>query len=160
MTNDRLTVHINEAKGLTCGSHGTNPDCVLSLQLLSKNPMPGLNVTFETTLTPNSRNTVDPKFNEMCCLDVANAADSQLQVVLWDKAAPADAAKEQTFLGEVLLNVGKLEPYAGRDIEQIFDVRKSNWVGPNKAISGKLFLKLKYDKVIQRESQLPWTLMV
>jgi len=56
-------------------------------------------------------------------LPVPDAHESQLEITLWDLGEAAEE-EDESFLGEVVLNVAKLLPFRDRLIEQVFDVKQ------------------------------------
>ena len=117
-------------------SAGKAPEVLVNLRLLSKKQ---LSKPFRSTQLKNG-STQNPTFNETFFLEVKDAANSQLEVTPWDRVAQ----EPSLFLGEVLLNVGKLEPYAGVEIPQSFPIKKGSSVPVNCEITGTLNLVLQY----------------
>ncbi len=56
-------------------------------------------------------------------MPVPDAHESQLEITLWDLGEAAEE-EDESFLGEVVLNVAKLLPFRDRLIEQVFDVKQ------------------------------------
>ena len=70
-------------------------------------------------------------------MPVLDASVSQLEVTMWD-SRPGNAA----FLGECILNLSKLVPYAGNIIEQDFAVKQGKHFKTAVPASGKLMLQI------------------
>ena len=95
----------------------------------------------QTKLTPNCTATTNPTWGETFVIEVDDASKSQLEVTLWD----GETQVATHFLGEVLLNVGKLEPWAGTEVKQTFPIKAGHTVPVNADITGTLSLVLQYN---------------
>ena len=69
--------------------------------------------------------------------------NARLDVSLWD--SDVSMTEEAGFLGEVLLNVGKLINYAGTGIQQTFTVRTAPDKDGNTEQNGQFVMILLYD---------------
>ena len=81
------------------------------------------------------------QWNQSFMIDVRDGNKSQLEITLWD----ADEAfgTEAAFMGEVILNVAKLLPYANQHIEQDFNIKQGrHYTSTQVSASGILSLHL------------------
>eukprot|EP00961_Rhodomonas_salina_P196322 2649795-Rhodomonas_salina.1 len=115
-----------------------------------------------TSIQPPSTNTTNPEWNEQFDLEVQDASQSQLEVTLWqvEWKTQLDSTEERpvnnsNFLGEVIINVSKLVPFAGNEVQQYFAVKtipapKTASRAQGKSVqieheaTGQLMLTLKY----------------
>lgn len=94
-------------------------------------------------VTPEVKTTVDPVFNQDFKFRVDDAPNSRLDVTLWD--SDISTTGDEGFLGEVLLNIGKLMSYAGTAIQQTFTVRSMMGANGKTESCGQFVMILQYD---------------
>ena len=96
-----------------------------------------------TQMTERTSATCNPIFDESFVLAVTEAKNSQLEITLWDVETPQPT---NGFLGEVILNVGKLESLAGAEITQAFPLKTGKSIATSLEARGTLQMTLKYEK--------------
>ena len=94
-------------------------------------------------MTSAVRKTTDPVFNQDFKFRIKDVKNARLDVTLWD--SDVSITEEAGFLGEVLLNVGKLINYAGTGIQQTFTVRTAPDKNGNTEQNGQFIMILLYD---------------
>jgi hypothetical protein len=133
-----LRVTVRSAAGLLGVSPGRVPVAVCHVRLLYPDAPPR-----ECAAMPPVVPSTEPSYGNRV-LDVPIAASRmrsvQLELTLWD-----DHARVQGFMGEVVINVGKLaEPGAtlGRAIEHSFAFKAGGTFVPKRQVSGSIVLEL------------------
>eukprot|EP00961_Rhodomonas_salina_P287392 3883039-Rhodomonas_salina.1 len=162
--NGRLDIKILHAEGFPSPSEGKLPDITARLRISKPYPTP----EHDVPKTKVVKGTNTPEFNELFQLNVKHSEAAQLEVLFWSRSLPfvtvlicfttlrhfqavltiqailmdisprTDKGKE-IFLGDVLVNIGKLVPYAGETIKWPFEIRKVNKASPATVIA--LFAK-------------------
>jgi hypothetical protein len=143
--NGSLKVTLVAAKGLKpVGSAA--PSSLVRLRILNTCSTTG-SVTVSqgqsSEVTPAVRKTTDPVFNQDFKFRIKDVENAHLDVTLWD--SDVSMTEEAGFLGEVMLNVGKLINYAGTGIQQTFTVRTAPGKDGNKEQNGQFAMKLLYN---------------
>ena len=143
--NGSLKVTLVAAKGLKpVGSAA--PSSLVRLRILNTCSTTG-SVTVSqgqsSEVTPAVRKTTDPVFNQDFKFRIKDVKNARLDVTLWD--SDVSITEEAGFLGEVLLNVGKLINYAGTGIQQTFTVRTAPDKDGNTEQNGQFVMILLYD---------------
>ena len=143
--NGSLKVTLVAAKGLKpVGSAA--PSSLVRLRILNTCSTTG-SVTVSqgqsSEVTPAVRKTTDPVFNQDFKFRIKDVENARLDVTLWD--SDVSITEEAGFLGEVLLNVGKLINYAGTGIQQTFTVRTAPDKDGNTEQNGQFVMILLYD---------------
>lgn len=139
-----VSVTLTAAGGLRLAAEGRPPSTIAQIRLLAK-PAPSAPVM--TQMTERTSATCNPIFDESFVLAVSEAKNSQLEITLWDVETPqpTDGASS-SFLGEVILNVGKLESLAGAEITQAFPLKTGKSIATSLEAKGTLQMTLKYEK--------------
>ena len=160
--NGSLKVTLVAAKGLKpVGSAA--PSSLVRLRILNTCSTTG-SVTVSqgqsSEVTPAVRKTTDPVFNQDFKFRIKDVENARLDVTLWD--SDVSMTEEAGFLGEVMLNVGKLINYAGTGIQQTFTVRTAPGKDGNKEQNGQFAMKLLYNHDCDRSGQslkpaMAWT---
>ena len=143
--NGSLKVTLVAAKGLKpVGSAA--PSSLVRLRILNTCSTTG-SVTVSqgqsSEVTPAVRKTTDPVFNQDFKFRIKDVENARLDVTLWD--SDVSMTEEAGFLGEVMLNVGKLINYAGTGIQQTFTVRTAPDKDGNTEQNGQFVMILLYD---------------
>ena len=135
-----VSVTLTAAGGLRLAAEGRPPSTIAQIRLLAK-PAPSEPVM--TQMTERTSATCNPIFDESFVLAVTEAKNSQLEITLWDVETPQPT---NGFLGEVILNVGKLESLAGAEITQAFPLKTGKSIATSLEAKGTLQMTLKYEK--------------
>ncbi|KAJ1477052.1 hypothetical protein T484DRAFT_1906846, partial [Baffinella frigidus] len=133
-----LRVMVLRAMDLRLDNTNEQPDAFIKMRILLNRKV--ANAPKRTTTI--AKGTRDPEYNQEFFLPVIDATVSQLEVTLWDARFENDP--NAGFLGECILNLSKLVPYAGNIIEQDFDVKQGKHFKTENAASGKLMLQLEF----------------
>ena len=145
--NGSLKVTLVAAKGLkSVGSAA--PSSLVRLRILNSDPSnpkakPIVSQGQSSEVTSAVRQTTDPVFNQDFKFRIKDVKNARLDVTLWD--SDVSITEEAGFLGEVLLNVGKLINYAGTGIQQTFTVRTAPDKDGNTEQNGQFVMILLYD---------------
>ena len=145
--NGSLKVTLVAAKGLkSVGSAA--PSSLVRLRILNSDPSnpkakPIVSQGQSSEVTSAVRKTTDPVFNQDFKFRIKDVKNARLDVTLWD--SDVSITEEAGFLGEVLLNVGKLINYAGTGIQQTFTVRTAPDKDGNTEQNGQFVMILLYD---------------
>ena len=145
--NGSLKVTLVAAKGLkSVGSAA--PSSLVRLRILNSDPLnpkakPIVSQGQSSEVTSAVRKTTDPVFNQDFKFRIKDVKNARLDVTLWD--SDVSITEEAGFLGEVLLNVGKLINYAGTGIQQTFTVRTAPDKNGNTEQNGQFIMILLYD---------------
>ena len=133
-----LRMTVRNAAGLLGVEAGRVPVAVCHVRLLYPDAQP---VDFESI--PPVVPSLDPSYGNRVMdipIPASRIKSVQLELTLWD-----DHSKDQGFMGEVVINVGKLAEAGstlGRVIEHSFVVTAGGTFGPKRQISGSIVLEL------------------
>jgi len=77
------------------------------------------------------------------CMQMDKVEETQLEITFWDKNSPEDG-----FMGEVLLNVAKLQKILGNYLEHSFPIKTSSvYSSQSRVVTGNVLVGLRMDAV-------------
>ena len=134
-----LSVKIIEAEGVAGRPDGTPPFCVAKLRLLY--PEEEGELPDHLVASAPGEKTFFEQRSLTYMVPEEKLEQTQLELTMWDRAGPDDS-----FVGEVLLNVNKLLQISGKYFEHAFPLKTSSvYSSAARNVSGSLVLGLRMD---------------
>lgn len=144
-----LSVKVIEAEGVAGRPDGTAPYCVAKLRMLypdEEGDLPDLVVAS----APGDKICFEERSLSYMIPEM-KLEQTQMELTMWDRAGPDDS-----FVGEVLLNVNKLLQIAGKYFEHAFPLKTSSvYSSAARNVSGSIVLGLRMDPPTTHAMSIP-----